>query len=419
MIKLILKQMWTQRAMNAWLWVELVVVFVCLSYLVDYLYKTGTTYFSHLGFDTEHVYKVTLNEVSSNSEFYVANQTDSMKADYLATALTRMRTYPGVESACVTIQAPGYSQKQSNGTRGIDSVWVHGYIFHVTPEFFRVFRVADKQGQIEPLINAARQEKSVIASLDAEKKFAAEGVGLLNSGIKNWNTETSDVTVRAITGSFRFNDFQTPYPAYYHIMTEAKVLERSGVGSDFAVRIRPGEDTPEFMEEFRKTMRTQLRLGNLYLLEVTSYANIRENYFRANGAVNEVKTHIAGLVFLLVNILLAVVGTFWIRTQQRRPEIALRMALGATFSTIRKELLTEGALLLLLSAVPGVMVCVNIVYFFELVGTNDNESVFGVSHFITGQLLTLGLMLGMVIIGILFPAQSASKIQPAEALHNE
>ena len=196
MIKQLLKQIWVQRAINIWLWVELVVVFVCLSFLVDYLYTTATTYYSPTGYDTRHVYQVSLDKVPSDSNTYIENETDSMITEHLVTALQRMRVYPGIESVCVTSQAPPYSQRQANGNRNIDTTSVHGWIFKVTPEFFRVFRVADKQGRVEPLVEAAMQEKTVIASVDVEHKFALKGVTALHSGLKNQNAEDGDATIR-------------------------------------------------------------------------------------------------------------------------------------------------------------------------------------------------------------------------------
>ena len=41
MIKHLLKQIWAQRSVNAWLWFELMIVSVCLFYVMDYLYVTG------------------------------------------------------------------------------------------------------------------------------------------------------------------------------------------------------------------------------------------------------------------------------------------------------------------------------------------------------------------------------------------
>lgn len=63
MIKHLLKQIWAQRSVNAWLWFELMIVSVCLFYVMDYLYVTGRLYATPLGFDTEHVYRVKLASI--------------------------------------------------------------------------------------------------------------------------------------------------------------------------------------------------------------------------------------------------------------------------------------------------------------------------------------------------------------------
>lgn len=417
MIKQLFKQIWTQRTMNAWIWLELVIVFICLSYLVDYFYSTATTYYSPLGFNIEHVYTVELDDVPSNSDAYLENQTDSVKVENLMAVMDRLRTYPGIESACVTAQRPGYSQRQANGNRGADSIWIHGWAFHVTPEFFRVFRVADKNGRVDPLVETARQERTVIASVDAEQKFAEKGVELLNFELKQKNKETSYATIRAITQSFRFDEFEQPYPAYYICMSEINTFQRNGIDAEITVRVRADMDTPEFIREFRNAMKNQLRLGNIYLMDVTSLKDIRTNFFRASGEINSIKTHIAGMLFLLVNILLGVIGTFWIRTQQRKGEIALRMALGASRRNIRKELMAEGMILLLMAAIPGIVIYGNIAY-MELLNVMDNGS-FTVGRFVIGQALTLLLMSVMIVAGIYFPSHQAMNLKPAETLHAE
>ena len=47
MIKHLLKQIWAQRSVNAWLWFELMIVSVCLFYVMDYLYVTDRTMVLH------------------------------------------------------------------------------------------------------------------------------------------------------------------------------------------------------------------------------------------------------------------------------------------------------------------------------------------------------------------------------------
>ena len=51
---------------------------------------------------------------------------------------------------------------------------------------------------------------------------------------------------------------------------------------------------------------------------------------------------------LLLNIFLGLLGTFWFRTQQRRGEIALHKAMGATDGAVFGRLMSEGMFLLLI-----------------------------------------------------------------------
>lgn len=59
------------------------------------------------------------------------------------------------------------------------------------------------------------------------------------------------------------------------------------------VRIRPDVDGNDFPTRFRKEMAEQLRLGNLYLLDVQPLSYIRDGYIRSIGVENEVKTRVA------------------------------------------------------------------------------------------------------------------------------
>lgn len=304
MIKHLFKQIWAQRAVNAWLWAELIVVSVCLSYVVDYLYTTGCTYLSPQGFNTEHVYRVSVGTVSAASKEYLSGESDSLRAVRRLEVLTRLRTYPGVESASVSSGSHPYNKSSSSGSRGIDTTWVHGMVYRVSPEFFRVFRVTDKQGQIEPLVSAAAQPDALILSAEGERRFAEGGVQALGGGVKNWGEEEPTSKMTAICSDVRYDDFRTVYPAYYECMSEWKLIETSGSNVEYCVRVNPGADDAAFFANFRKAMKTQLRLGNLYLLDVTSFDDVRANYFRGKGTINDVKTRIAGLAFLLVNILL-------------------------------------------------------------------------------------------------------------------
>ena len=122
------------------------------------------------------------------------------------------------------------------------------------------------------------------------------------------------------------------------------------------------------------------------------------------------------IFFLLLNIFLGIIGTFWFRTQHRRAEIALRMALGSTRWGICGRLMGEGVLLLLISAIPALVVAWNLGY-AELVEVT--RMPFTAGRFAITVLGTFILIAGMIVIGIGYPARRAMSIEPAEALHEE
>lgn len=104
------------------------------------------------------------------------------------------------------------------------------------------------------------------------------------------------------------------------------------------------------------------------------------------------------------------------RMQQRRREVALRMAMGSSRQGVFLRLMSEGILLLTLAAVPAVIIAFN-VGMAELV---DVEKLpFGGGRFLAAVVATWSLMAVMIVAGIWYPARGAMKVQPAEALHDE
>ena len=65
------------------------------------------------------------------------------------------------------------------------------------------------------------------------------------------------------------------------------------------------------------------------------------------------------VAFLLLNVFFGVTGTFWMRTQARRSETGLRMAVGASKGRVVFWLNTEGLLILLLALIPIIIIVFN------------------------------------------------------------
>ncbi len=112
---------------------------------------------------------------------------------------------------------------------------------------------------------------------------------------------------------------------------------------------------------------------------------------------------------------LGIVGTFWFRTQHRRAESALRIAVGASRMQLWQRLNKEGLLLLTLAALPAAVICYNIGH-LEL---TEGYMEWGVVRFLITFVITYFLMSLMILVGIWFPARQVIRIHPAEALREE
>ena len=123
------------------------------------------------------------------------------------------------------------------------------------------------------------------------------------------------------------------------------------------------------------------------------------------------------MVFLLVNIFLGLLGTFWFRTQQRKSEIALHKAHGATNQMVFTRLLSEGWLLLLIITPIALAIDFNLAY-TEL-NAWRNGTTLEWDRLLACAGISFLLIALMIAIGIGIPARKAMKINPAEALHDE
>ena len=129
-----------------------------------------------------------------------------------------------------------------------------------------------------------------------------------------------------------------------------------------------------------------------------------------------VKTRVAVACFLLANIFLGIIGTFWFRTEYRKGEMGLRMALGSTRRQLNSIMVGEGVLLLVLAFIPSLVISFNIAH-MDLIDTYQLPFTW-LRLAICGG-ITFVLIVLMIICGVWYPARSTARLEPAEALHYE
>lgn len=133
------------------------------------------------------------------------------------------------------------------------------------------------------------------------------------------------------------------------------------------------------------------------------------------GVKSELQNQIAVMGFLLFNIFLGIIGTFWFRTEQRKGEMGLRIALGSTRFSLKGIMIAE-LLLLTLIAIPVLLICFNL-HVSEL--TKGFYMDYTIARFVAGFFITYLVMAVMIILGIWYPAHQMARLEPADALRYE
>ncbi len=432
------RQLRNERRANLWLGVELLVVFAVMWYLVDWTYVTVRTWLQPMGFDTEHCYNLSFNRLTPQAEGYRAEDDAEADMRHLLEIVERLRHRPGVEYAAVSQNSIPYIDGSNGFNLRIDSVMTTGMLRWGQPDFFRMFRVqgvavltedgrkvqTTSPDSLAAVLESSASNVLISRNYVSDHRYAslgyADALPLLGYEVGKGDDGSYSFRIAGICEPMRWSHFSTVNewggPLVGVAMDDDGVI---GMGNPLYVqvslRLEPEADTgADFMEALMDDADRLYTLGNVFLLDVQPFAALQRTMELDD--VNEARTQLCVIGFLLLNIFLGVIGTFWFRTQHRRSEIALRMAFGSTRRGVFGRLVGEGLLLLTLAAVPAALVAFN-VGMAELV---DVERMpFDAVRFVVAIGVTWALMSVMVVLGIWYPARRAMRVQPAEALHDE
>lgn len=414
----LLKQIWNERRINSWLWVELLLVCVVLWNIVDWTYVIARTYYEPMGFNITDTYLVDLSiKTDKCASFIPPEKKTTTGGEDLLELVERLRRLPEVEAVSISNNSRPYIGSNSGMRAYLDTLECYMLRRGVTPDFFRVFRYESMDGRgYQPLVRALENGRVVVS----ENLFPSDYKGdrtLIGKQLIDVDDSTEVYQIAAVSKKVRYNDFWPNFSDRYIGMapTEAewaKLRDYEAGYMEVCLRVKPGTSA-EFPLRLMELSDSQFSVGNLFIQQVDDYDDIRDQQLQ--GSFNTIKTRFWMVAFLLINILLGIIGTFWFRTQHRRAELGLRIAVGSTRIGLWNRLNMEGILLLTLAALPAAVICFNIGYSGLVEGSMEWNGL----RFLVGFTITYILMVSMILLGIWFPARQAMKIQPAEALHEE
>ena len=401
---------------NMWLTLELMIVSVVLWYCISTLFINYTVFSEPRGHDISHVYRLRFSATAEENEL------DAMqRADIKEELRQRIIRRPEVEAAAYSYASLPYtfsnrsSQLQDHDT--VAPLYAFGALHKwVQPDFFRVFRVKGTRGEsperLAELLPAGHNVFGASEGLLCDSTYTQ--VNMVDQiGRKFILNGYPDHTLAAITPRFKNLDFSIS--DYGRCVWDMMVHPALWVADELTVRVRANMDDGSFAGKVMNDSESALRVGPYYICEVLDFDDIRANTQFEDMELMRNST--IGIAFLLLNIFLGILGTFWFRTQQRINEIAILKVCGATSATIFRRLMAEGLIILLIATPLAIMADYYIATSFELIKFHHSESVYTDLSLCAG--ITLIVMAIIIVCGIYFPARRAMAIEPARALCDE
>lgn len=402
---------------NLWLALELLVVSVVMWYIIDLLYCRLATYMEPRGFDTEHCYLITMGVLTDKSPDYTPYSDTHKQTDEVRELVERLSRRPEVEA--VSLSQNSYPYNGSNSSAEVDYDTLHAPRWTirriVTPDFVRVFRYQGTRGETPEQLAALLEKGEFLTSDNLYRKYDVPMTSLVGQEFTLFDDSTWIVRLGAALQNVRYDDFSQARSSYSMVYNMNQWGDEwISADLELCVRVRADRDR-NFMENLKADSEKQFRIGNLYISDIKSFKDIRHSF--QQGETSQMRNLVVGMGFLLLNIFLGLLGTFWFRTQQRRGEIALHKAMGATDGAVFGRLMSEGMFLLLIVTVPAVIIDVLLAH-FEL-NSWRNGTTLEWPRLAFCVAATFVLIAAMIGIGIGLPARRAMRVQPAEALHDE
>ncbi len=406
----LIQQMRSEWRSNLWMTVELIIVgFVLWGVFtvfagIEYLHKEPVSV------DFTDIYYGNIGSIPKDANNRKAYE-DSLHNEWtdLENLLSNLKSNPYVENIGTGNNAIpynfNYSGVQLNARIGDSIQHYMGNRRVMDPDMVRTLRMKGINGESsEQLAQMLEEGKTLISTYDRSyydndpKQWV---------GHEAWVGADSAMIVEigAMIEGIRRSDYE---PVFNGVLV---CYYKNWFPYEIAIRVKPGKG-----EEFMASLKgDDLEFGNVYA------SNIRSIEKRKDEAHLDIHNLLRNLTacaaFVMIAVFLGFLGSFWYRTQQRVPEIALRKVNGATNTDLFRRLVSEGLVLLGVASVIILGTAAVLIPQVDIAGSIGFEVP---KILLWGMVaVTLGVLALMIVGGIWLPARKAMKINPAEALKDQ
>lgn len=423
MLQQIIRLLWNSRRHNLWIMLELIVISIVTWAVIDPLFVLKYNQSIPNGYEPDDLYRLELTR----------NKTDtiSVPAEDYVRIMRGLRNHRDIESATCVLSG-AYPSSPGNNMNEVfkDSVRVRTtYIpFFTNSSFFQTWRFRSaKDGTWESLENLEMPKGSVIMSEDAVELLSG-GKDLTGQSVYSVYDST-EIRVQGVMEPIKMRNSMQPYLVRLVSYGSEDQMPRWAFDSGMRIFFRTKADVPEgrFIEEFMQWVDDNLSSGSLVFSKLTPFHEVQRESDLQEGVTSKIRMRYALAYFFIINLLLAVSGTFWLHTRTRHEEIGIRLSYGASPGRICRMLIMEGFVLTTIAVVIGCFLYFQWAYYEGFYTLDDgvpgNGGLYLTNHFLAHfcivSLLVYAVMLVVTWLGVYIPARSISRISPVEALRDE
>lgn len=422
-IKYIFKRLMAEWKANMWLAVELLIVSVVIWIIVDQLYVQTKRVSEDRGFDISNTFLVDISTLNSGAvEYKEESANDSAYSFDRMEMVERLRRRPEVE--CVGLSVNAYPYCGSNSGTGLRYINENGdtllpsngwiLLRSVDPGFIKVFGYRGANGE-SPEHLAEILEKNPNSIMLSSNVFGDKTPDITGKEVEKYEGDYVPKKVSAIITPVKYTEYFSSRNSLSVVCPMGTdQFGNPGWYNEVTVRVKDGM-AKDFIENLMADSESQFRVGNQYIANVMSFDRLAKGFTLENKQATRNKYIV--MSFLLVNVFLGLLGTFWFRTRQRFSEIALMKVAGATARSVFATQVGEGLLLLLLVTPVAAVIDINMAV-MELNAYGDTGYLEW-PRMIACIATVFVIMAVMIVCGVALPARRAMHVDPAEALHDE
>lgn len=397
MIKHLCKLVWNRKRSSVLMIVEIFFSFLVLFAMVTLGAYYVDNYNQPLGYNYENVWNIGINMNQTSDDYWSPEQVATINQLYLT-----VRSFDEVEAIAGALSVPYDFGGRSSGME-IHGTGIETGVNEVTDDFKEVLGLQLVAGRwFEKADDALNWQPIVI-----NRKFSKELFGdddPVGKRFEPWYSETNDIRVIGVVTDFRQGG---EYAGLAYYMFERKKLDdpQQRPPRNLLIKVRPGT-TAEFEEKLAERLQG---VAKDWSFEIQPIVQKRESALKLRLA----PVIAAGVIaaFLMIMVGLGLVGVLWQSVTQRTREIGLRRAKGANLQNIYKQILGELLVLTSIGLLIGIIVVVQFPL-LDLIGIDTKVFAFGL-------IVALALIYALTLAAGLYPSWLATKVQPAEALHDE